>query len=79
MTAAKQAILDDAKAAGFVVEGDGTGGFYVTKQVKVNGSNKTRTEGLWLCQNGSAIRVDIDLSVATAIRSHAEMRKVLGI
>lgn len=37
------------------------------------------SSGLVLCEDGTAYRSDVDLSVATKIRTEADARKVLGL
>ena len=72
----KQALIDDARAAGFIVQPGDSG---VIKVFKMHPKTKHITTGLMLFPDGTAIRMDIDLTVSTAIRSVDVMRKVLGL
>ena len=76
LTVAKQQICDDAMRAGYVRED----GEYSIDLVKYSKHKQPIVlAGLRIYQDGTAIRLDIDLRVASGIRSHAVMRAVLGI
>lgn len=77
MTRAREQLLRDAKNAGYQVTHMGTVTL-VTRTVRVN-HTATRTVGLEIFEDGTAYRVDVDLSVAAGIRSYKVMREVLGI
>lgn len=67
-------LLEDARAAGYAIE-DAHGSVCITKSIG-RWSNRV---GLLLFPDGTAYRVDIDLSVAKALRSYREMRQHLGL
>lgn len=76
LTPAKQQIVEDAVSAGYVRE---DGDFWIDL-VKRSKHRKPRVlAGIRLYRDGTAIRLDVDLSVATGIRSHAAIRAQLGI
>jgi hypothetical protein len=78
MTAGLKGLIADAEKAGYAVKDMGDSGVVLSRPVKAKKA-ATRLEGLWIAGDGVAIRLDIDLAVATGIRSHKKMRKVLGI
>lgn len=76
LTSAKQQIVDDALKAGYSFED----GEYSVDLVRFSKHKQPRLlGGVRIYQDGTAVRLDIDLAVATGIRSHASMRAVLGI
>jgi hypothetical protein len=76
ITPAKKQIIDDAVSAGYARED----GEFSVDLVKLSKHKKPRVlAGLRIYQDGTAVRLDIDLSIAIGIRSHAGMRAVLGI
>jgi hypothetical protein len=75
MTKSKQAIIDDAKAAGFHVTTDGREVTYIFKRNRF----RNVSAGVAIYPDGTAFDLMADLSAAKAIRSHATMRQILGI
>lgn len=76
MTTEKTTLIEDAARAGYSVEPqkDGTT-IAIVKRV----GRWKKLSGLMLYNDGTAIRLDVDLSVALAIRSVKAMRNILGI
>lgn len=72
---AKQRLIADAQDAGYEVERDGAQ-VEVVRRHKRTGSI---LQGIVLYQDGTAIRCDVDISIATGMRSNAEMRDVLSL
>lgn len=72
---AKRALIEDAKRAGYSVRRDD----YQVAIVRRHKGNGRVLQGIVLYQDGTAIRADVDLSVATGMRSDADMRAVLSL
>lgn len=65
-------LLNDAIAAGYTIERDGSE-FLIVKRTKRTAS------GLRLCEDGTAFDLSLRLDVAKGLRSYKSMRKVLGV
>lgn len=72
---AKRALIEDAKRAGYSVRRDD----YQVAIVRRHKGTGRVLQGIVLYQDGTAIRADVDLSVATGMRSDADMRAVLSL
>jgi hypothetical protein len=77
MTANMTKLTQDAKAAGYSVREE-SGHVYISKNVMIN-QYKTRVAGIVVYADGTAIRLDVDLAVASGMRSYKAMRAALGI
>lgn len=76
MSLAKQQIISDAILAGYILK---TGESFIDL-VKPDQRHPHRiASGLRIYQDGVAVRLDVELSLALGIQSHAQMRKILGI
>lgn len=78
MSPAREMLLRDARAAGYVISAGSAGETVIVRTIGVNGTT-TRRRGIVIFDDGTAIRVDVDLSVAAGMRSYRDMRAVLGI
>jgi len=67
-----RAIINDAKARGLRVEESQT-------RCLVSTGKTNRAVGVMICEDGTAYRSDIDLSLCLTIRSQREMRAILGL
>jgi hypothetical protein len=67
-----RAIIDGAKSRGFRVEESAT-------RCMISTGKTNRAVGIIICEDGSAYRSDVELSLCLAIRSQREMRSILGL
>lgn len=67
-----RAIINDAEGRGFRVEEAST-------RCMISTGKTSRAVGIMICEDGTAYRSDIDLSLCLAIRSQREMRSILGL
>ena len=70
-------VIRDAEEAGLeIVRKEGVTHVITKRDGRRHGAP---ADGLSIYENGTAIRIGIDLAVASGIRSTAEMRSVLGL
>lgn len=74
MTSAMSQLIADAKRSGYRVDISHDG----IRIYKFVGRWK-HEKGLWIWPDGTAIRIDVDPSIAAGIRSYLGMRAALGI
>lgn len=70
-------LCSDAIVAGYSVERTSES-VKIYKMVKINKS-ASKAFGLMVYSDGSAVRIDVDLSAASVMRSYKAMRNLLSI
>jgi hypothetical protein len=80
-TANRLRLYFDAMAAGYTVSQEAGGGATITRRAKpTRNYPKGRVlAGIRIYEDGTAFRMDVDLTVAAGMRSYATMRKVLRL
>lgn len=74
MTTQRAKLIEDAEKAGYtVVIRAGTTRIYKT----CGRWNESR--GIDICEDGTALRIDVRADIAKGMRSYKDMREVLGI
>ena len=74
MRDSRKKLIQDAKDAGYTVRTDDDGTVEIFKS---RGTHITRGLSMW--PNGTATRMDTDLTVCGSIRRLVDMRAVLGL
>jgi hypothetical protein len=72
-----RSLLSDAEKAGYTVKKN-AGGWVIHRPTKVN-QHASEQNGLQLFEDGTAVRLGVDLGAAAGLRSHNDMRQVLGL
>jgi hypothetical protein len=76
MTSARQSLIKDAKAAGYSIELQRDGAaIHIVKRI----GRWRKPVGLVIYGDGTAFMLDVRSDVAKGIRSHKDMRSILGI
>ena len=72
VTKQMQSLLDDAESAGYTINQGSTIKIYKSRGSRI-------TNGIEIYQDGTAIRMGVDLTVTKAIRGYKEMRRALDL
>ena len=80
-SALRSKLYADATAAGYTVTRESGGHVDIVRRAKPtrNYPRGMILAGIRIYEDGTAVRLDVDLSVAAGMRSYAVMRKVLGL